>query len=306
MTNESELGVADSSLIPPSSVAPVTVAAVNATQVSIVQKIRRGWVRAVGIEQIAGSVPPRGRYYARVLFFPNSGDAASFILANATAILWQGYVQDLSMTSLPHLFVSGRDGLALQLFCGTNAVVGDIFAITVDYEESAGGAPYLFWEAPYTGSGEILQQPFLAPAAGADYSPISIPAGVRRKLLSWAASLVTAAGGGSRGPSIFHELTAGAILWHSATGFVGPSKTTHVAYGRGHVHNYTGGDAAAISGGNDTGTASTSTAGFPFASAPDVWWLPTNKLGSFTPQLQAADAWGTLKICWEEWAGPSP
>lgn len=179
-----------------------------------------GWL--TGVQVIALQNAPRGRYYAQLALYANSGISQS----NLIGILWGGYITTgETPMSLPNVQVYPGYALVLYAWSGTNGATTDRFQANAMIEgERPSGGGSIFAEPPGSGRGEFLKQTVATPAAGANPVAVAAPAYTAWRWIGVTFQLVTAAAVANRQAQLL--VTDGTDFMAGSAGAVQTASTT--------------------------------------------------------------------------------
>jgi hypothetical protein len=273
----------------------VNPSAANALTISRGVRVEaNGWITiaqafVAQVQIVAGSEAPHGRFFMELSVLQNQ--RSQFDKKQIAAILWRGYE---GPASIPNVYVSEGAYIFLRVWAGTNASLQDNLSFYCQVSNRPVGGANIFNELPGTGPGEMIFAVLAAPAAGADYAPQVVPAGVRQRVRAWDGNLTTAVAAANRQAATERDTGAAANTYAVDTvgGAIPASSIVDVGQSITSGQPYT--NFGAISGGTN-------------ANSPlsDIAAPATHRFVWQTANLQAADQWSAGEIMIEEWAVPA-
>lgn len=262
---------------------PATVTTVlNATTNGAAVGLAEGVIVSISI--VPPASVPRGRIYGQVQ-----------VLSQDDTIRltpWSGYVHTGGApTAFPGIPCNVGDRVRFVATHGTNGAGVTLRALVGIAPGRVEGIPVgvFFYEAPGSGQGELFSVSLGDPAAGADYTTLTVPAVVSRRMTGLRGRLVAAAVAANRIFEIFYEDGSANVLTASVTPRVQTSGET-IDY-----NGAIGGSAHAAVGG---------TTGRIQLALPDYILQAGHRLEFATTGIDPSDNWGAGRAAFEEWAVP--
>lgn len=281
--------------------ANVTVPAANSKSVGAQIDVPDGWISMVGIANSgtggAGATMVPGRYFAKVVLIVNAGGAQLQGASNMHLTLWEGYLGQDKVDSLPNVRCYRGDKIECTIWGGTNAegsAAGPItFGIMIEDLTYVPAGSFIFAQNPGDGQGEFLTQAPANPAAGADIA-ITVPSFVRWRLFFMAAKLTASAAVGTRATALQEQDSTPRNLTRSAIaqGTIAANQNTIF---RWKEHEQLFVPDVAGTGGSVTDAKPSG------AKIPAGGFIKTT-----TTALDVGDQWSATFLGLEEWAIPQP
>lgn len=237
-----------------------------------------------GAGGVPTAVPQRGSTIIPIVFTATAG--ANGVLTATTIPLAEGYLLSVGVTGNTAL-KRGTTFVRVWINRGAVSTLSPNAAtvLIADYvtQTAVVGWPYGRVLSPPEGPGNVKNVPIGAPGAGVDWTTTQ-PGGVRWRLQSWNAQLVTSATVANRIVRGFIKTGGGSIVWQGSPSAVIPaSQTVQVSAASGQF------------------TASTDPATVGVALPSPAMVNGAFIIGVSTTGLQAGDQWSGIQLHVEEW-----